>query len=42
MTIETRFPSLAAMERIIATGLEEGLASAIGQMDDIVVAADRR
>lgn len=36
MTIETRFPSLAAMEQIVAMGMEEGMAAAIGQMDDIL------
>ncbi|HUZ10643.1 MAG TPA: SRPBCC domain-containing protein [Acidimicrobiales bacterium] len=36
MTIETTFPSLAAMEQIIAMGMEEGMAAAIGQIDDIL------
>lgn len=36
MTIETRFPSLNAMEQIIAMGAEEGMTAAIGQIDELL------
>lgn len=36
MTIATTFPSLAAMEQILAMGMEEGMTAAIGQIDDIL------
>ncbi len=36
MTIETAFPSLETMEKIISMGMEEGMASAIGQIDDLL------
>jgi uncharacterized protein YndB with AHSA1/START domain len=36
MTVQTRFPSLAAMEKIIDMGLAEGMAAAIGQMEDVL------
>lgn len=38
MTIETTFPSVEAMEQVIAMGAEEGLALAVGQIDDLVAA----
>lgn len=38
MSIETSFPSLAAMERIIEMGMEEGITLAIGQIDAILAA----
>jgi uncharacterized protein YndB with AHSA1/START domain len=40
MVIESRFPSLAAMEQLVSMGMEEGIASAVAQIDDIL-AADR-
>jgi uncharacterized protein YndB with AHSA1/START domain len=36
MTIETRFASSEAMERILSMGMEEGMAAAIGQIDGIL------
>jgi uncharacterized protein YndB with AHSA1/START domain len=36
MTIETRFPSLAAMEQLIGMGMEEGMAGAVSQMADVL------
>jgi len=36
MSIETLFPSAAAMEQILAMGVEEGLTQAIGQIDAIL------
>jgi len=36
MTIETTFPSPEAMEQIISMGMEEGMALAIGQIDDLL------
>lgn len=38
MTIDVRFPSLEAMEQMMAMGMDEGLAGAIGQIDDILLA----
>jgi uncharacterized protein YndB with AHSA1/START domain len=37
MTITTSFSSLSDMETIIEMGMEEGMAAAIGQMDDLLV-----
>lgn len=37
MTITTRFSSPSDMETIIEMGMEEGMAAAIGQMDDLLV-----
>jgi uncharacterized protein YndB with AHSA1/START domain len=42
MVIETTFPSREAMEQVIAMGVEEGFALAVGQMDDILREADAR
>lgn len=42
MVIETTFPSPEAMEQVIAMGVEEGFALAVGQMDDILREADAR
>jgi uncharacterized protein YndB with AHSA1/START domain len=39
MTIETRFPSLDAMQQLTAMGMEEGIKAAVGQMDAIVAGA---
>lgn len=36
MTIETVFPSQEAMEQVIEMGMEEGIRSAIGQIDEIL------
>jgi uncharacterized protein YndB with AHSA1/START domain len=36
MEIESIFPSLEAMEQMIAMGVEEGITSALGQIDDIL------
>jgi uncharacterized protein YndB with AHSA1/START domain len=41
MVIESRFPSLAAMEQLVSMGMEEGIASALAQIDEIL-AADAR
>ncbi|MEZ5207565.1 MAG: SRPBCC domain-containing protein [Acidimicrobiales bacterium] len=36
MTLETAFPSVEAMEQILAMGMDEGLAQAMGQMDALL------
>ena len=36
MVIESRFPSLEAMEQLVAMGVEEGMKAALGQIDDIL------
>lgn len=36
MTLESRFPSLAAMEQLSEMGMEEGLREAVGQIDEIL------
>lgn len=36
MSITSRFPSLEAMEQMIAMGMEEGIREAVGQIDDIL------
>jgi uncharacterized protein YndB with AHSA1/START domain len=36
MSIESRFPNAAAMEQILAMGMEEGLREAVGQIDAIL------
>jgi uncharacterized protein YndB with AHSA1/START domain len=36
MSIESRFPSVEAMEKVLAMGMEEGLTLAIGQIDAIL------
>jgi uncharacterized protein YndB with AHSA1/START domain len=38
MSIETRFPSLEAMEQILAMGAEEGMRQALAQIDDLLEA----
>jgi uncharacterized protein YndB with AHSA1/START domain len=38
MTIESRFPSLEAMEQLAEMGMEEGLKAAMGQIDAILAA----
>ena len=39
MAIETRFPSLEAMEQLVSMGMEEGMASAMAQIDEILTGA---
>jgi len=39
MTIETRFPSVEAMQQLLEMGVEEGITLAIGQMDGILAEA---
>jgi uncharacterized protein YndB with AHSA1/START domain len=39
VTIATKFPSVEAMEQLIAMGMEEGMAAAMGQMDGLLAAA---
>ena len=36
MAIETTFPSLEAMEQMVSMGMEEGMAAAIGQIDELL------
>jgi uncharacterized protein YndB with AHSA1/START domain len=36
MAIETTFPTLEAMEKMVAMGMEEGMTLAIGQIDDLL------
>lgn len=36
MTIETRFPSLEAMEQLMSMGMDEGMATAMAQIDQIL------
>jgi uncharacterized protein YndB with AHSA1/START domain len=36
ITIESRFPSLEAMEQLIGMGMEEGLRAAMGQIDGVL------
>jgi len=38
MAIETTFPSLEAMEQLVAMGMEQGMAEALGQIDALVAA----
>jgi uncharacterized protein YndB with AHSA1/START domain len=37
VVIETTFPSTEAMEQLVAMGMEEGMAAAMGQMDDALL-----
>jgi uncharacterized protein YndB with AHSA1/START domain len=39
MVIETAFPSTEAMEQLVAMGMEEGIAAALGQIDEILADA---
>jgi uncharacterized protein YndB with AHSA1/START domain len=41
MTMTSRFASIDDMERIIATGSDEGMALAVGQIDTVLVAPSR-
>ena len=36
MSIESRFPSAAAMQQLLAMGMEEGIQQAVGQVDGIL------
>ena len=36
MTIASRFPSLEAMEQVLAMGMEDGIREAAGQIDAIL------
>ncbi len=36
MTVRTTFPSLQAMEQLLAMGMEEGMVAAAGQIDEIL------
>jgi len=36
MSIESRFPSVEAMEQLLAMGMEEGMQQAVGQIDAIL------
>jgi uncharacterized protein YndB with AHSA1/START domain len=36
MSIESRFPSVDAMEQLVAMGMEQGLTEAVGQIDAIL------
>jgi uncharacterized protein YndB with AHSA1/START domain len=36
MAIETVFPSVQAMEQLVAMGMEEGITAALGQIDDLL------
>jgi uncharacterized protein YndB with AHSA1/START domain len=42
MTIATRFPSVEAMEELVAMGMEEGLQQAMGQIDAILAGVPAR
>jgi len=39
MSIESRFPSVQAMEQVLAMGMEEGITQAVGQIDAILAEA---
>ena len=36
MAIETTFPTLEAMEQLVAMGMEEGMTLAVGQIDGLL------
>ena len=36
MVIETTFPTLEAMEKLVAMGMEEGMTLAVGQIDGLL------
>ena len=36
MAVTTRFPSLEAMEQLLAMGMEEGMRQAMGQIDEVL------
>ena len=39
VTIESQFPSLDAMEQLMAMGMDEGMRAAMGQIDDVLAGA---
>lgn len=39
MTIQSTFPTTEAMEQMLTMGMDEGIVSAIGQIDDLLVSA---
>jgi len=39
MTLESRFPSVEAMEQMVSMGVEEGMGAALGQIDGILAEA---
>ena len=41
VTIESQFPSLDAMEQLLAMGMDEGMRAAMGQIDDVLGGAHR-
>jgi uncharacterized protein YndB with AHSA1/START domain len=42
MTITSQFPSLEAMEQLMAMGMDVGIREAVGQIDDILTGAPSR
>jgi uncharacterized protein YndB with AHSA1/START domain len=42
MSIESHFPSVEAMEQVLAMGMEEGLKQAVGQIDAILAETPER
>jgi uncharacterized protein YndB with AHSA1/START domain len=42
MSIESHFPSVEAMEQVLAMGMEEGLTQAVGQIDAILAETPAR
>ena len=36
MSVETHFPSLEAMEQLVSMGMDEGMAAAMGQLEEIL------
>ena len=42
MTVASRFPSLEAMEQLVAMGMVEGMKEAMGQIDAILAGAPAR
>jgi uncharacterized protein YndB with AHSA1/START domain len=41
MAIESKFPSREAMEQMVAMGMEEGINAALGQIDALLLDAER-
>lgn len=41
MSIESHFPSLEALEQLVAMGMEQGITEAVGQIDVILAENDR-
>jgi uncharacterized protein YndB with AHSA1/START domain len=39
VTIESQFPSLEAMEQLLAMGMDEGMREAMGQIDAVLAEA---